>query len=142
MHIRPSIIIFENERLLTLKYNYGGTEVFALPGGNLEFGERLEEALKRELVEELGLEVDVADLKYIAEVHQEKKDTLHMVFLGKILKGVPNINPIETSAESVAWVSIQDLDSIALYPNIGRDLKKIDSVSSALFLGEIQQPWY
>ena len=142
MHIRPSIIIFENERLLTLKYNYGGTEVFALPGGNLEFGERMEEALKRELVEELGIEVDVADLKYIAEVHQEKKDTLHMVFLGKILKGVPIINPIETSAEAVAWVSIQDLDSIALYPNIVQDLKKIDSVSSTQFLGEIQQPWY
>jgi 8-oxo-dGTP diphosphatase len=142
MHIRPSIIILENERLLTLKYNYGGTEVFALPGGNLEFGERMEDALKRELVEELGIVVDVVDLKYIAEVHQEKKDTLHMVFLGKILKGVPIINPIETSAEAVAWVSIQDLDSIALYPNIVQDLKKIDSVSSTQFLGEIQQPWY
>lgn len=142
MHIRPSIIIFENERLLTLKYNYGGTEVFALPGGNLEFGERMQEALKRELVEELGIEVEVIELKFVAEVHQEKKDTLHMVFLGKILKGVPIINPIETSAEAVAWVSIQDLDSIALYPNIVQDLKKIDSVLSTQFLGEIQQPWY
>ena len=142
MHIRPSIIIIENERLRTLKYNYGGNEVFALPGGNLEFGESMEDALKRELVEELGIGVEVKDLKFAAEVHQEKKDTLHMVFSGHILKGIPTINPIETSAEAVAWLSIQDLDSIAMYPNIAKYLKNIGSEFSTQFLGEIHQPWY
>lgn len=41
----------------------GGTWEF--PGGNIEFGESPEEALKREYLEETGLEVEIEKLLYV-----------------------------------------------------------------------------
>ena len=41
MIVRPAICIVENEKILTMRYRYGNTDVFNLPGGNLEFGTAL-----------------------------------------------------------------------------------------------------
>lgn len=41
--------------------------VFDLPGGRVESGERLRDALAREFVEETGLTVDVGELLYLQE---------------------------------------------------------------------------
>ena len=71
--IRPAIFILENQdgipKILTMKYNYGGEEVYNLPGGNLELGEYLNEALAREMIEELGIKVSVGELILVGEVH-------------------------------------------------------------------------
>ena len=40
MKTRPSAIILADNKLLTLKYNYHGNLLYAIPGGNLEFGEK------------------------------------------------------------------------------------------------------
>ena len=142
MDIRPSILIIESGKLLTLKYNYSGNNVYALPGGNLEFGERMEDALKRELIEEIGLSVSVGSLAFVAEVHQRQKDTLHMVFNGEIENGTPVLNPKETSALAVEWLLVSELEQFSLYPNISKQIKGKEPLADTLFLGEISQPWY
>ncbi len=42
-----------------MQYRYGDTDVFALPGGNPDPGEDLEATLERELMEELGVDIQV-----------------------------------------------------------------------------------
>lgn len=44
-----------------------GRDYWIIPGGTVEFGERLEDALHRELVEELGIGVDIEHFLF----HQE-----------------------------------------------------------------------
>ena len=48
-----------------VKKNCYGAETWALPGGHLEHGETLDECARRELKEELGIEVPTLLLKTI-----------------------------------------------------------------------------
>ncbi|MCP9766728.1 NUDIX domain-containing protein [Lacihabitans sp. LS3-19] len=144
MNIRPCAIIVADNKMLTLKYNYNNTEIFAIPGGNLEFGERLEEALVRELEEELSLKITVDELLFVCEVHKNDKDTLHCIFTSDILSGTPKLNAKETSALEFKWQPIETLNIVNLYPNIGIEIqnKLLKNIESEVFLGEISQPWY
>jgi ADP-ribose pyrophosphatase YjhB (NUDIX family) len=40
-------------------------EYFALPGGHLEWGEKVKDCFKREIIEELGIEPEIGRLLYV-----------------------------------------------------------------------------
>lgn len=53
-------IIKENDKILIAKRNYGEFKgLFEFPGGKVELGEDNEQALKREILEELNVEIEV-----------------------------------------------------------------------------------
>ena len=58
-------IIVENKKILCVQRNKGKYDYisykYEFPGGKLEVGENEEDALKREISEELNLEIDVAE---------------------------------------------------------------------------------
>ena len=118
MKIRPSVIIVNDDKVLLLKYLYESTEVYAIPGGNLEFGESLSETVVRELKEELNLEVSLLDFCGTAEIINEKQHGVHFFFLGKIISGEPKINPMETTANSVVWLNKEDISIVNLFNSI------------------------
>ncbi len=143
--IRPAILIIENQQILTMQYNYGGQEVYNLPGGNLELGEHLSDALAREMQEELGIEVSVGEMILVGEVYFEerKKHTLHLLFEGKITAGVPTLNPKETSALAIKWLNINDLDKVNLYPNISQQIQEyLAGNLNNKYVGKIDQQWF
>ena len=66
-------IILENKKILCVqrskgKYDYISYK-YEFPGGKLEVGENEEDALKREISEELNLEIDVAE-KFLVVTHE------------------------------------------------------------------------
>ena len=145
MKIRPAVVIIDNERILTMLYNYGGQEVYNLPGGNLELGELLASALERELEEELQIKTEIGDMIMVGEVHfsDQGKQTFHFIFEGKILEGNPVLNPEHTSALAIKWLDISQLQSINLYPNISESL--IEYLAGNLknkYVGKLNQTWF
>lgn len=145
INIRPAILIIENGQVLTMQYNYGGQEVYNLPGGNLELGEHLSDTLAREMQEELGIEVLVGEMVLVGEVYFEdrKKHTLHLLFEGKITAGIPTLNPKETSALAIKWLSINDLEKVNLYPNLSKSIKDyLEGKLSNKYIGKIDQQWF
>ncbi len=145
IYIRPAILIIENQSILTMQYRYGEQEVYNLPGGNLELGEYLSEALAREMQEELGIEVTVGELIAVGEVYvkENNKQTLHLLFAGKIKVGIPTLNPKETSALDIRWLPIDELNSVNLYPNIAPTIQ--DYLTGNLlnkYTGKIEQQWF
>ncbi|MCF0049720.1 NUDIX hydrolase [Dyadobacter chenwenxiniae] len=144
MNVRPSAIIFQDERVLTLRYCYGDQEVYALPGGNPDPGECLSQALSRELHEELGVQTEVNHMALCGEViwPEVKKETLHIVFLASITEGIPALNPVHTSALEMVWLPLAELDSKLLYPNVGKQIIGIcHNAANPGHIGVIEQPY-
>lgn len=145
INVRPAVLIIENQQVLTMQYNYGGQEVYNLPGGNLELGEYLCEALSREMQEELGIEVAVGEMILVGEVYFEdrKKHTLHLLFEGKITAGIPKLNPKETSALGIKWLNISDLEKVNLYPNLSKSIQEyLAGKLGNKYIGKINQQWF
>ncbi|MFH1959590.1 MAG: NUDIX hydrolase [Patescibacteria group bacterium] len=52
-------LIFKDDKFLLLKESIRKKEIWDLPGGKIEYGETPQEALKREVKEELWIDVEV-----------------------------------------------------------------------------------
>lgn len=145
MKVRPSIAIVENNHLLLMQYRYGNTDVYNLPGGNVDKSETLTETVVRELMEELGIEVGLKEMILLGDVimPEGKEDVLHCVFEGKILSGKPVLNPKETSALAVVWMPLVDLHELEMYPNIGAQLQRFYLEGRRIdYMGRIGQKWF
>lgn len=75
------------------------------PGGAVEFGETLEEAIRREMREELGIEIEILT-QWLAKDHIIPEDKQHWVpttFLVKVAKGYTpkNIEPLKH--DDIKW---------------------------------------
>lgn len=144
MKCRPSAIIIQDNCLLTMRYVYGEREIFALPGGNPDPSECLTGTLQRELMEEMGILIEIGELAVCGEVLWSalKRDTLHMVYASKITEGVPVLNPGETKALEIVWLPVDSLETTLLYPNIGTNiLTYLSGNSTTPYVGLIDQPY-
>jgi 8-oxo-dGTP diphosphatase len=144
MKVRPAVIIVKEETVLTMRYEYGENEVYALPGGNPDPDECLTEALRRELMEELGVTVEIGEMALCGEVlwGEMRKETLHMVFRAAIAEGTPALNPEETTALEMVWLPFTELEQKLMYPNVGKNIVQyIKGNLKSSYVGVIDQPY-
>lgn len=144
MRCRPAIVIMENDHVLLMRYQFGSGMVYNFPGGNPDPGEIFPETIIRECQEELAVEVEVGKLLLMGEIPstEDKKSTLHILFEGKIVSGIPILQTHETTAQELCWVPISQLASLHLYPNVGEALQDLVFLQKkGEYLGAIQQPW-
>ncbi|REA60461.1 NUDIX hydrolase [Dyadobacter luteus] len=144
MKVRPSAMILNGESILTLRYNYGNINVFALPGGNPDPGENLTDALVRELSEELKITTKTGKMVFCGEViwDEIKKETLHIIFESEITAGTPELNGAETTALEMVWLPFSELNHTILYPNVGKYLLSyIQGKPEPAHVGVIDQPY-
>jgi 8-oxo-dGTP diphosphatase len=130
VRIGVQAVIIENNNILTIKKRgeNSGDVMYLLPGGKQEFGETLEQAVCREVMEEVGIHVKVEEFLFLREFiganheHVEANQHLHIVspiFLCSIKPGhdipqtPPNPDPDQIGAE---WIPIKELANIRFYP--------------------------
>ena len=95
------------------------------PGGEIEDGEGYIEAAKREIMEELGVEVEIIDFFYINEFEPDEN---LIIWEAGLLKGEINENPQIIESEkcsAIGWFSINQLESLPLASFTRLDFTKL-----------------
>jgi len=82
--------------------------LWEFPGGSVEFGERLADALQREMREEYGIEVEVGELLDVVDhiLPEEQQHWVSPTFLCRIISGVPHILEPE-KCTAIGWFDPQ-----------------------------------
>ena len=69
-NVRVYGLLIYNQRVLLSDEKYKSTIITKFPGGGLEFGEGLHDGLKREFMEECGIEIDIISHFYTTDFFQ------------------------------------------------------------------------
>jgi len=78
--------------------------------GHLEKGETLREAMIREAKEEIGIDIEIENLKYVSTMHAQFKDSeyLFIIFNTDKYNGIPTIMEND-KCDDLLWVNIKKL---------------------------------
>lgn len=84
--------------------------LWEFPGGTVEFGEKLADALRREMREEYGIEIEVGPLLDVIDhiLPDEGQHWVSPTYLCKIRAGVPQIKEPEKCSE-IGWFPLDQV---------------------------------
>jgi 8-oxo-dGTP diphosphatase len=100
------LLVKEDKILLTRRANTGWQDgSYGIPAGHLEADETVEEALFREVKEEVG--IDLKDVEFVHVMHR-KNVYVDFYFLAKDWTGEPE-NKEQDKCDDVRWFSIEEL---------------------------------
>lgn len=76
------------------------------PGGAVEFGERLADALKREIFEEFGIQIEVGELLDVFDhiLPDEGQHWVSPTFICRVVSGEPRVHEPE-KCSAIGWFS-------------------------------------
>ena len=106
--------------------------IWSRPGGGVEFGETFEEAVVREIREEIGVDIDVIKcLDYTNDLKFEdgmQKHWITLGFLGRIKSGEPKVMELDKHDE-VRWFPMDNLpENLTVYTKRGLDALKAGNI--------------
>lgn len=112
-------LIIKDGKMAAIKIRDSGEEWYIMPGGGQESEEVLNEAVCREVLEELGIAVKCNDLLFVVEgVHGESFHRVDLVFACEFLEDVPDaVLHGDTNQVGVEWLDISTLYLQPLYPS-------------------------
>ena len=115
-------VIRDGEKFFATQRGYGEfKEGWEFPGGKLEPVETPEEALVRELKEELAIDILVKDFICTVEYDYPKFHLTMHCFYCEIQRGTPQL----LEHENAKWLSLAELNSVNFLPADVEVVKKI-----------------
>lgn len=106
-------IIQDGDKSFTTQRGYGEfKDGWEFPGGKIEQGETPQQALKREIKEELDTEITVGNLLTVVEYDYPKFHLSMQCFLCTITSGKLTLK----EHEAAKWLTRDQLDSVAWLP--------------------------
>lgn len=121
-------IIFIDNAVVLIKRKYPPEAgKWTIPGGAVRMGELIEDALKREIIEETGLTIKVNKLIEIAEKvirDEEGKIKYHYIILDYLCEYISGSVTASSDAEEIKTVHIKNINEMELIEGTEEVIKK------------------
>ena len=117
--IRVSVIIIDEGRILLVRHEKYGRTYWVLPGGGVDFGESLGEAVVREVKEETSLDITVDKLVFVDDILPEDRHrhVVDVYFTAKVVGGELKLGG-DSIMRELRYFPVEDLARIPFYPKI------------------------
>ena len=140
--VRATAVLIEEGRILLVEQRVSDSRGWSLPGGALEPGETLEECVVREVEEETGLSVRVADLLYLADRIVDDRHVVHITFeverVGGRLRAGPEPEHGANPVRGAEMVPIEALTERGFGPRF-RDLAAAGFPGRGRYVGAVSR---
>lgn len=127
--IRAVAIVIKDHDVLLMHRKNHGNEYWVFPGGGVEDGETVEQAVLRELQEETCITTTIKRLLYHHHILGDQNDSDQYFYLCDFVSGIPKLGNANESKDmengdnfyEPIWYPITNLQSLLLYPLEIRD---------------------
>jgi 8-oxo-dGTP diphosphatase len=145
--LRVSALLEWRDRILLCRHEKPGKEYWLLPGGGVNSGESLVDALRRELAEEVGIEGvpfegPIAIVDSIAPARSlAAKHVVHIIFSGDLGgRSLEAVTSADAAVRGHRLFGLNELDEIVLHPPIQRFLARWRPGDPIVYLGPLWAP--
>ncbi len=122
-----ALIVREGRVLLVRRANEPGRGLWSVPGGKLEWGESLADAVRREALEETGLTVAVERLAGVTEVRLpegQNPPEFHYVLLDFICRAFSGEAACASDADEIGWFRLDELCQLRTTDGLAEKLRE------------------
>ena len=132
LNIRAGIVIIHNNKLLV--HRNINSDHYALPGGRIAIGENSEETVKREILEEMGKEIEtvgyISTIENFFEMNNKKYHEIMFVYKAEFVNEKDKL--LEDTIKNIEgkdylqyeWLDISKIEEYPILPKVIKEILK------------------
>ena len=123
-----AVIVKDNKVLLIKRAGEPGRGLWSIPGGLVELGEKIKDAVRREVKEETGLDVKVDELANVTEIitkDEKGRIKFHYVIIDFFATPLGGELKPSSDALEAKWVEFKDLKKYSLTKTVEELFRKL-----------------